>query len=100
MNDDSDHPCYGQAARSSTGSVRRQKDPMKVGEHGNAEGQRYEIATADGLCGTNAHARDDIQRRMKERMPSQFSRIVYGDAVWNRFTGSHMNVNNHGTACL
>ena len=93
VNDDSDHPCEGAAARSSTASVRRQKDPAKVGENGNAEGQRYEIAVADGLCGTNAHARDDIQRRMKERMPSKFSRIIYGDAVWNRFTGAHMNMN-------
>ena len=93
VNDDSDHPCEGKAARESTASVRRMKDSMKVGENGNAEGQKYETTMADGLCGTNAHARDDIQRRMKERMPSQFSRIVYGDAVWNRFTGSHMNIN-------
>ena len=93
VNDDSDSECAGKAARASTASTRRQKDPMKVGENGNAEGQRYEVANADGLCGTIAHARDDIQRRLKERMPSKFSRIVYNDAVWNRFTGSHMDMN-------
>ena len=93
VNDDSDNPELGQKSRQSAASYRRQDDEMKVGEQGNAESQRYEVAIGDGLCGTVAHAREDMQRRMIERMPSQFSRIVYGDAVWNRFTGSFMNIN-------
>lgn len=92
VNDDSDNPCEGKAARSSVASIRRQKDKLKVGENGNSESQRYQTIQADGLCGSTAHAADDIQRRMAERMPSQYARIVYGDAVWNRFTGSHMDM--------
>ena len=93
VNDDSDSPENGQKSRQSAASYRRQVDPMKVGEQGNAEGQKYEVAIGDGLCGTIAHAREDMQRRLVERMPSQFSRINFGDQVWNRFTGSFMSVN-------
>ena len=94
VNDDSDNPETGQKSRQSSASYRRQNDGMKVGEQGNAESQKYEVAIGDGLCGTIAHGREDMTRRMKERMPSQFSRIVYNDAVWNRFTGSFMNINS------
>ena len=47
----------------------------------------------DGLCGTTAHARDDIQRKYGRSVCLLSSaRVVYNDSVWNRFTGSHMNM--------
>lgn len=77
----------------SAAAVRRMEEDMKEGETGNPEGQKYQVSQADGRCSTNAHARSDIQRLLRERMPSALSRVSFGDAVWNRFTGSYIDLN-------
>lgn len=94
--DDSDAFCPAEddgTNQRSVASLRRMNAKLKTGETGNAESQRHQTINADGLCGSTAHARDDIQRRLAEQMPSQFSRFIYNDAVYNRFNGSYMNVN-------
>jgi len=91
--DESVDECSGQASRKSVAAVRRMEKELKKADQGNPEAQTYEIDIADGLCGTNAHARDDIQRKMKEQFPSDQSRFKYNDAVWNRYTGQFMNLN-------
>ena len=45
------------------------------------------------MCGSIAHASEDIQRRIKERIPSAASRFIYGDAVWNNFNGNYIDLN-------
>ncbi|QIN96785.1 putative baseplate hub subunit and tail lysozyme [Synechococcus phage S-N03] len=91
--DESIDECSGEASRKSVAAVRRMDLEMKKADQGNAEAQTYEIDIADGLCGTIAHARDDIQKKMKEQFPSEQSRFIYNDAVWNRYTGQFMNLN-------
>ena len=59
---------------------------MKVGESGNAESQKMGIAMADGLW-NDAHARDDIQRKIQERMPSKFARGIYNDSCGTALLG-------------
>ena len=91
--DDSDSDCHGPKARQSAGSARCEAEMKKSDGAGNAEGQKYEVVKADGLCGSIKHAQEDIQRNMKEMIPSQLSRFVYNDVVWNTFTGNYMDVN-------
>ena len=45
------------------------------------------------MCGSSAHAADDIQRKIKERIPPAVSRFVYGDVVWNSFSGNFIDMN-------
>ena len=87
--DDSDSDCAGKQANQSVAS-KRMKDEKK---EDNPEGQIYEVVKADGLCGPTAHAQQDIQRNMKESLPSQLSRFIYNDAVWNTFSGNYMDLN-------
>ena len=91
--DESIDECSGEASRKSVAAVRRMEEEMKKADKGNAEAQTYEISIGDGLCGTIAHARDDIAKKMKEQFPSELSRFAYNDAVWNRYTGQFMNLN-------
>ena len=51
------------------------------------------MSIADGLCGTDAHARDDIKKKLKERLPSSQARFTYNDATWNAWTGEFMELN-------
>jgi hypothetical protein len=74
-------------------NTKAKRSPLKKGEQGNNNSQVYPVSIADGACGTIAHGTEDIQRMMMERMPSAFSRFAYGDMVWNKFTGSHLNIN-------
>ena len=45
------------------------------------------------MCGTISHARDDIAKKMKEKLPSQLARFTFNDVVWNRFSGNFINLN-------
>ena len=91
--DESMAECEEAPTRESAAAVRRMKEDMKKGDKGNVESQNYGVSIADGLCGTKAHAREDIQKKMKEQMPSQQSRFTYNDAVWNKYTGSYLDMN-------
>ncbi len=57
------------------------------------EGQKYKVPAKDGLCGSIPHARSDIQQMISEMLPSELSRFVYNDVVWNVFTGNYMDLN-------
>ena len=59
----------------------------------NAEAQKYDVRKGDGVCGTNKHARDDMQSASKEMMPGQMDRFTYGDAVWEKMTGNYLDIN-------
>ena len=85
--------CTGAPTNRSKADQARLVEPMKIGDNGNPISQIYEVTVADGLCGSIAHARDDIQKKIKERFPSASSRFIYGDAVWNVFTGDFVDLN-------
>ncbi len=90
----SDSDCEGKAADESVATKRQNKEELgKDGADNNAESDRYAINSADGLCGKVRHSATDIQKAMKERMPSQSSRFVYGDMVWNVISGDYMDIN-------
>lgn len=93
--DDSDAFCpeADETQGRSVASERRQRVDFKGGEIGNAESQQYQTIAGDGLGGSVAHAQADIQRRLRERMPSAFARELYNDVVFNRFTGAYINFN-------
>ena len=91
--DESDDPCTGTQSRESTAAVRRTKTELSDASEGNAESQLYHVSIADGLCGTDAHARDDIKKKLKERLPSSQARFTYNDATWNSWTGEFMELN-------
>jgi len=59
----------------------------------NAEGQKKDVNGGDGLCGRVRHASTDVQRVIEEQLPSELSRFVYGDQVWNSITGNYINLN-------
>jgi hypothetical protein len=92
-NDESYGECDKSPSRQSAAAVRRMKEDLKKGDKGNVESQNYGVTIADGLCGTKAHAREDVQKKMKEQLPSKQSRFIYNDAVWNRYTGSYLDMN-------
>ena len=78
--------------RRSASNVAKEQE-LKKGEQGNNHSQVYDIMMGDGACGTIPHAKDDVQRIMSEQMPSSLSRVSFGDAVWNKYTGSFLNLN-------
>ncbi len=84
-------PCTEKDDILSKHSYRQMKEERK---EGNEESQIYDVRKADGLCGTNKHGRDDAQSRMKEAIPSQMDRFTYGDAVWDKMTGSSIDLNS------
>ena len=88
--DDSDSDCGGKAALESAAS-KASKDEFKNPE--NPVGQKCSVTVADGQCGSNPHASEDVQLKLQERMPSENNRFVYGDAVWERFQGNFMDLN-------
>ena len=90
--DESEGKCSGQPDRKSAAYDRRMAE-LKKGDQGNVESQNYAVTIGDGLCGSVAHARDDIQKKMMEMMPSQLSRFIFNDAVWNTYTGEFMDLN-------
>lgn len=90
VTDDSDMECFGPHARESAASA-ASKEEFKNPE--NAVGQKCDVTVADALCGSNAHATEDVQLKLEERMPSQFNRFNYGDIVWEKFQGNYMDLN-------
>ena len=72
---------------------RRTEEELKEQDNGNASSQKYGVSIADGMCGTISHARDDIAKKMKEKLPSQLARFTFNDVVWNRYNGNFINLN-------
>ncbi len=71
-------------------SYRQMKEEKKLG---NEESQIYDYFKADALCGANKHGRDEYQSYVEETMPAQMDRFKYNDAVWDKFTGTYVEVN-------
>jgi len=90
---DADDPCTGEPSNRSKASEQRMYQPLKKGTLGNNSAQKYNVTKADGLCGSIAHAKDDVQKKISEMVPSAAARFIYGDAVWNTFTGNYMSMN-------
>ena len=91
--DDSDDPCSDTPRNRSVATERRTEDELKEQDNANGESQKYGVSIADGMCGTISHARDDIAKKMKEKLPSQLARFTFNDVVWNRFSGNFINLN-------
>ncbi|AEC53006.1 putative base plate hub subunit and tail lysozyme [Synechococcus phage S-CRM01] len=77
----------------SVASVRRMEESLSTSDKGNPESQIYNILIADGLCGSIANAKNDIQNLLTERMPSNFARFVYNDVVWSAIDGNYIDLN-------
>ena len=93
-----DSPSTSDSLDSECGNLKSQGNEAKEakfrqGVDGNNHSQFYDIFLADGYCGNIPHAQSDIRKIMEEKMPSAVSRLRYGDIVWNKFTGSYINVN-------
>jgi hypothetical protein len=86
-------PCTGTASNKSLAATLREEEELGKTGDGKEESQNYGVSIADGLCGSSAHAADDIQRKIKERIPPAVSRFVYGDVVWNSFSGNFIDMN-------
>ena len=82
--------CGGKAVLESAASNARKNIPNSKE---NPEGQSTDILQGDGMCGTIAHAQEDIQTKLKEMMPSQMSRFAFNDVVWDKFTGKYIDMN-------
>lgn len=93
VTDEADDPCTGSPTNKSAAAARRMDKEMKEQDNSNAESQNYKVTKADGLCGSTQHARDDIKKKMMERLPSNSARFTYGDVVWNRYNGNFINLN-------
>ena len=91
--DESDSECGGKAANKSVANKRMHDEELKNEEKSNPEAQNYDVSNGDGQCGAIPHSRTDIQKKIKERMPSESSRFVYGDVVWNMFEGNYIDMN-------
>ena len=59
----------------------------------NVEGQDKGTTIGDGGCGNVPWTQVDVQKLMKEKMPSLHNRMVHADAVWDAFSGAYMNLN-------
>ena len=91
VNNDSDSECGGKAPlESESSNASKNKDFQNPG---NTEGQKYNTMIADGRCGSNQNAREDIQVKMQEQLVPQSQRFVYGDVVWQRFEGNFVDMN-------
>jgi hypothetical protein len=87
---DADSDCGGLKALQSAASKARE-EPMRTEQ--NPEGQKWGTTGGDGLCGSIPHARNDVQKKIAEQMPSALSRFNYGDVVWDNFSGNYMDLN-------
>ena len=85
------NPCTKKDDHKSKHSYRERDECRKKG---NEEAQCYDVFKADGVCGTNKHGKDDIQSLMRDAMPSMMDRFKYGDAVWDKMTGSYIDLNS------
>lgn len=86
VNSDADGECGKQQSAAS----KTREDKFT---HDKAEAQNIDNKLSDGLCGSIPHARNDIQRKLQESMPSALSRFNYGDVVWDNFSGKYMDLN-------
>jgi hypothetical protein len=59
----------------------------------NPESQKYDVFKSDATCAANKHGKDWIKSYMLEHTPSQADRFKYGDAVWEKLTGSYIDIN-------
>ena len=82
--------CGGKAPLESAASKLRKGDDQTKET---PEAQKTDILQGDGMCGTIAHAQEDIQKKIQEIMPSEMSRFTYGDAVWSKFSGKYVDLN-------
>jgi len=90
LNDADGTKCGGKAVLESAASKTR-KNAENTKE--TPEAQNTDTLQADGMCGTIAHAQEDIQKKIQELMPSEMSRFTYGDAVWSKFSGKYVDLN-------
>jgi len=81
----------GQCGKRQSAASKAREEEMKTQD--NPEGQNYKVPSKDGLCGSIPHARNDVQQKMQEMMPSALSRFNYGDVVWDNFSGNYMDLN-------
>jgi hypothetical protein len=87
---DADSDCHGKAATQSQASDQRQNQKQTKDA---PEAQDADSRQADGHCGDVPHATEDVQTKIAEMMPSMASRFVYGDVVWNNFSGHYIDIN-------
>lgn len=55
--------------------------------------QNTNTQQGDGMCGTIAHAQEDIQNKLQEMIPPQMRRFVFNDGVWDVVTGDWTDMN-------
>ena len=91
LDDSTDAQC---GPRESRASENRMKQEYKKGngQDGNHTAQCYDASLGDGGAGSNAHAQQDIQKIMKEKMPGVLNRFSYGDITWEEFSGSFIDL--------
>ena len=88
-----DDSMSGECGERISANTKAKREELKKGEAGNSNSLLYAVTQPDGACGSVPHAQDDMQRELKERMPSKLSRFAFNDQVWNKFTGAHLNIN-------
>jgi hypothetical protein len=90
-NNDADNDnCGGKKALQSQEAYTRQNEKNKKES---PQAQETETSQGDGMCGSTAHARDDMKVQIQKYMPSNMSRFKYGDAVWNKYSGNYLDLN-------
>ena len=55
--------------------------------------QSTNVQQGDGMCGTIAHAQEDIQNKLQEMIPPQMRRFIFNDGVWDVVTGDWTDMN-------
>jgi hypothetical protein len=87
LTDAKDSPC---GDLMSDASVQRMEQPQ---DSTNPTSQIYDVIMGDGLCGAIAHAKDDIQRKLAEKLPPGAARYVFNDVVWSAMNGNRIDLN-------
>lgn len=87
LTDATDNPCGDLMPDS---SVARMETPM---DSTNPQSQIYDVIFGDGLCGSIAHAKDDIQRILSEKIPPGAARYIFNDVVWSAMNGNRIDLN-------
>ena len=85
-----DSDCYGKAALE---SQRVSDNTNKENSKRNPGGKSTNTLQGDGMCGTIAHAQEDIQTKLQEMIPPQMRRFVFNDGVWDVVTGDWTDMN-------
>lgn len=92
-NHDADNPAECGGGEKPLQSAEAQIRQNEKNSSSNPQSQNTNILNGDGKCGTVRHAREDIQMLVQRHMPPGFSRFKFNDAVWNRFSGSYLDLN-------